>query len=141
METFKLIFSQPRNLLVLLHDTLMSFFAVIIAFGIRLGLGVFDQPEAVIETAILFSLIAFVAYLYSGLYRNVWVYISFSDSINILRIVTIIAILFIPLLFLITRMENVPRSVPVISWFVLVVLLSAPRLVYRFFIIFVFFVV
>ena len=132
MKSVSSLFTQPRNLLVLLHDTAMAFFAVATAFFLRIGLATFEQFETVVEQAVIYAALAFFVYLFTGLYRHVWAYVSFTDGVNILRSATAVALLFLPLMFLVTRLDAVPRSVPIISWFVLAAFLSAPRLACRF---------
>ena len=119
--------------MILLHDTLMAFFSILLAFLLRLGDQVFLDSYYIIYTALVFSGISLFVYLYTGLYRHTWLYVSFSEGINVVKTVSYIVLLFIPLLFLFTRLQDIPRSVPVISWFVLVVLLSASRLACRFY--------
>ncbi|MBT4738885.1 MAG: polysaccharide biosynthesis protein [Rhodospirillaceae bacterium] len=131
MKSISKLFTQPRNLLVLLHDTAMAFFAVGVAFFLRLGAQAFDQVEIILQLASVYACIALIIYLFTGLYRHVWAYVSFVDAVNIVRSATGVALAFIPLMFLFTRLEDVPRSVPFIGWFVLVVFLATPRLTFR----------
>lgn len=131
MKSVSSLFTQPRNLLVLLHDTAMAFIAVGVAFFLRLGFAAFEQVETVLELSAIYASLALIVYLFTGLYRHVWAYVSFADGVNIVRSATIAALSFVPLMFLVTRLEAVPRSVPVIAWFVLIAFLAAPRLAYR----------
>lgn len=131
MKSITSLFTQPRNFLVLLHDTAVAFLAVVAAFFLRLGFTASSQVETILEQAVIYAGIAFIVYLFTGLYRHVWAYVSFADGVNIVRSATLVALLFLPLMFLVTRLEAVPRSVPVISWFVLIAFLAAPRLAYR----------
>lgn len=109
----------------------MAFLAVGVAFYLRLGTAIFGQVETVPEQAAIYAGLAFIVYLATGLYRHVWAYVSFADGVNIVRSATAVTLLFVPLMFMVTRLEAVPRSVPVISWFVLVAFLASPRLFYR----------
>jgi FlaA1/EpsC-like NDP-sugar epimerase len=131
LKSISSLFTQPRNLLVLLHDTVMAFAAVAAAFFLRLGMAAFDQVETVLEQAAIYAMLAFIVYLFTGLHRHVWAYVSFADGVNIVRSATAVALSFLPFMFLVTRLDAVPRSVPVISWFVLAAFLAAPRLAYR----------
>lgn len=133
MKTISNIFAQPRNLLVLLHDTAMAFLAVWVSFYFRIGDAVFSRLDIIFDLAVAYSLIAAVIYLFTGLYRHVWAYVSFVDAVNIVRSAVGVALVFIPLMFLFTRLGDVPRSVPFIGWFVLVVFLATPRLTFRLF--------
>ncbi len=110
----------------------MAFFAVGVAFFLRLGMAMFDRLETVLEQAALYAGLAAIVYLFTGLYRHVWAYVSLADGVNIVRSATAATLLFVPLMFLVTRLEEVPRSVPIISWFVMAAFLAAPRLGYRF---------
>src|SRR3546814_16680423 len=67
------------------------------------------------------------------MYRGVWRYASIDDLLAITRAVTLTILIFLPLLFMITRLELVPRSLPFIHWFLMMALLGGPRFVYRVF--------
>lgn len=131
MKSLSSIFTQPRNLIVLMHDTAMAFIALGISFFLRLGPGMFDQMGVVLQLSAVYAALALVVYLFTGLYRHVWAYVSFADGVNIVRSATLVSLAFLPLMFLFTRLEDLPRSVPIIGWFVLVVILAGPRLAFR----------
>ncbi len=131
MKRLTTLFTRPRNLLVLLHDTAMAFLAVLAAFYLRLGDAAFGQEDTILQLAAVYAGTAFLVLVVTGLYRHAWLYVSFSDCINIAKSATFITLVFLPIVFLVTRLEDVPRSVPVISWFVLLAFLAAPRLLYR----------
>lgn len=111
----------------------MAFLAVGVAFYFRLGAPIFDQAEIILQLSAVYASLALIIFLFTGLYRHVWAYVSFVDAVNIVRSATGVALIFIPLMFLFTRLEDVPRSVPFISWFILVVFLATPRLTFRLF--------
>ncbi|MDG2242463.1 MAG: nucleoside-diphosphate sugar epimerase/dehydratase [Rhodospirillaceae bacterium] len=111
----------------------MAFFAVAVAFYLRLGAQAFDQVEIILQLASVYACLALIIYFFTGLYRHVWAYVSFVDAVNIVRSATVVALAFIPLMFFFARLEDVPRSVPFIGWFVLVVFLATPRLTFRLF--------
>ncbi len=122
---------QPRNLVVYAHDTAMAFVAFLTAFFLRLGPDFLDSRPDIIQMAATFAAVAAVTYLFTGLYRHVWEYVSAKDAVNILRTATIIVLVFLPAWFTLARLEALPRSLPFISWFLLVMLLAGPRLFYR----------
>ena len=122
---------QPRNLLVFAHDVAMAYLAFVTAYALRLGLSAAWDNHDVYTTAGVFAAVAAVVYLFTGLYRHVWEYVSTKDAVNVLRSATLSILVFLPTLFLITRLEAFPRSLPIIGWFVLVLFLAGPRLLVR----------
>jgi len=68
---------------------------------------------------------------YFGLYRGVWRFASMPDLARILKAtLTGVAVAAVAIFFL-TRLQGVPRSVFVLDAILLVLLLGAPRFVYR----------
>ena len=121
---------QPRNFAIYLYDIAAAFLAIVSAFFLRLGLDAFDGHLAVIQMAALFAATAAVVYLYTGIYRHVWEYVSAKDAVNILRTATITVLLFLSLWFLVTRAADLPRTF-FLSWLMMVMFLAGPRLIYR----------
>jgi FlaA1/EpsC-like NDP-sugar epimerase len=78
-------------------------------------------------------LIAAVVFLLTGLYRGIWRYASLPDLFNITRAVSLTVLVFLPVMFVLTRLQALPRSTLLIDWFVLIALLGGPRLAYRLF--------
>jgi len=126
---------MPRTAIALLHDSVMAAAAFMIALFLRLG----SQAPAHIEDHrllpiwALFTFVCVVSFLLTGLYRGLWRYASLNDLMNIVKAVTLAMLIFLPIAFLITRLEAVPRSSYVITWFMLIFLLGAPRMLYRVF--------
>src|SRR3546814_11437549 len=56
-----------------------------------------------------------------------------NDLVAIVKAVSLSLAVFLPVTFLITRLDSLPRSWLVITWFVLIFLLGAPRMLYRVF--------
>ncbi|MEO5596663.1 MAG: nucleoside-diphosphate sugar epimerase/dehydratase [Lysobacteraceae bacterium] len=67
----------------------------------------------------------------TGLYRGLWRFASMPDLINIVKASLLGVLLIVLGLFLLTRLELVPRSALVLYPMVLVVLIGGPRLLYR----------
>jgi O-antigen biosynthesis protein WbqV len=124
----------PRQLVAFLHDIAMAAAAFMIALLLRLGneawpfLAKFLWPSM-----LMFTAVCGVVFLSTGLYRGVWRYASMNDLVAIVRAVTLSLAIFLPVTFMVTRLESLPRSWLVISWFVLIFLLGAPRMAYRVF--------
>lgn len=114
------------------HDVAMAAVSFVLSLYLRLGGETLAYAETFLPIGtMLFTGVAAVVFRTMGLYRGVWRYASMDDLLAIARAVTLIILIFLPLMFLVTRLEALPRSVLVINWFVLMILLGAPRLVYR----------
>ncbi|MBT5430144.1 MAG: polysaccharide biosynthesis protein [Rhodospirillaceae bacterium] len=67
------------------------------------------------------------------MYRGVWQYASLNDLINITKSTSLVILVFVVISFVNNRLEDLPRSLPFINWFVLMALLGGPRFLYRLF--------
>jgi FlaA1/EpsC-like NDP-sugar epimerase len=77
-------------------------------------------------------LIQGVVFWMLGLYRGVWRFSSMPDLIRISKSVLIGISLILISFFLYDRLHGVPRAVPPLYMFLLLLLLSVPRMCYRF---------
>jgi O-antigen biosynthesis protein WbqV len=125
--------NSRRALLAFLHDVVMAAASLAFAFYLRLGDDVLHY-EPVWLTAFYgaaFTGIAAVVFLLTGLYRGIWRYASLPDLFNIARAATLTVLIFLPVMFVFTRLQALPRSTLLINWLVLIALLGGPRLAYR----------
>ncbi len=118
----------------LLHDVIMAAASFVAALALRLGLdGVpFTSPNLWVALG-LFTGVCGAVFWVTDLYQGIWRYASLNDILAIVRAVTLALLIFLPITFLITRLDELPRSFLIINWLVLVFLLGAPRLLYRVF--------
>ena len=123
---------SARGMIAYGHDIVMAGLSYMIAIWLRLGGGYDGFDDLAIEGAVTMAAIGAVVFWVSGLYRGVWRFASMNDLIAITRAVTVTILLFLLAMFLWSRMDAVPRSVPFINWFVLMALLGGPRFIYRF---------
>ena len=122
---------QVRNVAVLVHDTAMAYAAFVAAFYIRLGDAAFADRYDVFTMAAVFACTAAVVYFVTGIFRHVWEYVSARDAYHLARASTIVVLLFLPAWFFVTRLETLPRSLPILSGVLLALFLAAPRLAVR----------
>jgi O-antigen biosynthesis protein WbqV len=116
------------------HDVIMAVVSVPLSMFLRLGLDFFAYDKALVaQSMVLFAVIAGVVFWSMRLYGGVWRYASMNDLMAITKAVTLAILVFLPVLFLMTRLADVPRSTPVITWLLLMVLLGGPRFLYRMF--------
>src|SRR5271170_4574570 len=105
-----------------------------VALYLRLGDEMLTRdPRLTILYGVSFTLTAAVIFLLTGLYRGIWRYASLPDLFNIARAATLTELVFLPVMFLFTRLDTLPRSLLLIDWLVLIALLGGPRLGYRLF--------
>ncbi|MDQ2106240.1 polysaccharide biosynthesis protein [Azospirillum isscasi] len=123
---------SPRASLVYLHDLTMTAASLVVALYLRVGEQAFEEYRDPLLTGLpILVLIGAVVFRLSGLYRGIWRYASVPDLAQLLRAVTMVVLCFLAVMFLLTRLEALPRSLPVILWFVQLVLLGGPRFAYR----------
>lgn len=121
-----------RNLIAVIHDTVMAGASFVLALYLRLGNDLFGYvlPDLWLST-LLFAAIAMSVFMAMRLYRGLWRFASMQDLIALTKAATIAVGLFYLSLFLYNRLDAMPRSVPFIHWMMLLVLLGGPRFAYR----------
>ena len=128
------MFSFFRNKanLVYLHDIFVTVICFNLSIFLRLGFEFNSLPNSIIiYGTILITIIGAIVYRLTGLYKGIWRYASINDLINIVKASSITIAAFLFLMFVFTRLENFPRSVLFINWFVLIMSLSGSRAIYR----------
>ena len=107
-----------------------------ISFPLALYLRLGDEFSLIMNSEIAvanagFSVTALSAFIFSKMYRGIWRYASINDLLTITKAVTLAILIFFSILFVLTRLEGIPRSAPLIQWFLLMALLGGPRFCYR----------
>jgi O-antigen biosynthesis protein WbqV len=127
------IFPQSRRaVFAFLHDVVMAGLSFALALYLRVGGEMLTkEPRLTLLYGVSFTVIAAGIFLLTGLYRGIWRYASLPDLFNIARAATLTELVFLPVMFLFTRLDTLPRSFLLIDWLVLIALLGGPRLGYR----------
>src|ERR1700747_1291889 len=114
------------------HDVIIAALSFVISFYLRVDASIagYSLP-LLLGYDVAFAAIAGAVFWWTGLYRGIWPYASLPDMLALLRAVTIVVLLFFPVMFVITRLEDLPRSLPLINWLMLMFLLGGPRFAYR----------
>ena len=120
-----------KNALLIANDILIAGFALLVAFFLRYNLYLPPDIGTVGVYTAIFCAISAVFFFLFGVHRGVWRFASVSDLRNIALASTVSMLAFLLVMFLVDRLASIPRSVPLIAWFVMIVLLPAPRLAYR----------
>lgn len=135
-----MIFRRPnrkhfgRVTVVAAHDIFMAALAFELSVWTRYQ--TYGAPQDFFflwEATLIFAVVGGLVFWWGGLYRGIWHYASFTDLAAITRAVTVAVLVFLPVLFVLTRLQDLPRSSLAITWPVLILFLAGPRLAYRLF--------
>ncbi len=117
------------------HDLLMIPLAWFGAYWLRFNLD--EIPEEFWGQALfhlpLLLIVQGGMFWYFSLYRGIWRFASVPDLVRILKAVTAGVMIAAMTSFILTRLQNVPRSVFILDGILLVLFLGGPRFVYRLF--------
>ncbi|MGH8467433.1 MAG: polysaccharide biosynthesis protein [Gammaproteobacteria bacterium] len=118
-----------------LHDLMMIPLAWLCAYWLRFNLGSIPQEFLTAGVGALFVVVPVQAvfYWYVGLYRGVWRFASLPDLMRIGQAVLAGALVCAAVLFMVTRLQGVPRSVFPLYAIILGGLLGGPRFAFRWF--------
>ena len=116
-----------------IHDLLIVPVAWFAAYWLRFNFAIIPDPY--LKTAWLWLPLLLVAqsatFVYFGLYRGDWRFASMPDLLRIIKAVTVGTLVCMVVIFLSTRLNNIPRSVFPAYWLLLIVGLGTPRFFYR----------
>lgn len=120
---------------VFTHDMVMVPIAWFAAYWLRFNLE--SIPEGFFNQAMILLPVVWLVqggmFWYFGLYRGIWRFASIPDLVRIVKSVVAGVVVAATLSFILTRLQDVPRSVFVLEGIILVLLLGAPRFIYRWF--------
>ena len=118
--------------ITVIHDFFIFFLSFFIALILRLDL---DYASFLMEElwifAILFSISNIIILNYYGLYHGIWRYASMHEIISIFKSIFISTLFIIVLLFLVFRLQDIPRSFPILLFIVSLLGVTGPRVLYR----------
>ncbi len=121
-----------RRTLAFTHDVTMAAAAYLLAIYLRMGDEIVRlPPEQLFAGTALFTFTCAIVFWFSRLYRSIWAFSSLKDLSAILRAVTIAVISFTLAAFFLMRLEGVPRTAPIIVWFILMAGMGGARLLLR----------
>ena len=116
-----------------IHDLCMVPVAWFAAYWLRFNFSAI--PEEYLRQAWFFLPLLVttqaVAFVYFGLYRGDWRFASMPDLMRIVKAVTVGTLICLAVIFLLTRLNAIPRSIFPEYWLLLIVALGTPRFFYR----------
>jgi O-antigen biosynthesis protein WbqV len=121
-----------RRLISIVHDLVVTMLALFLSFLLRWGSTEFWQRIEVIATVVAMMIpAAALIYWLFRLDRAPWRFVSMSDLPKIAGAASVLAVLLVLIDFLSGGALLVPRTVPIIYWFVQVFFLVGSRMFYR----------
>jgi len=128
----KIQFIPSHRSLVILHDLGMAMLAWFLSWWIRFNLTFpFPEIEVFLYALPFVMVIQSVISWQFNLYRGIWRFASLPDLWNIFRAALLGSMIITLCLFIIFRLEGIPRSIPLLYPILLIILLGGPRLGYR----------
>jgi FlaA1/EpsC-like NDP-sugar epimerase len=119
--------------LVLMVDMALIALAFALAFLLRFDFYVPADERELFRAGLCLSLLAKPAvFLCLGFYRNIWRYASIRDALNIVKTVSLSSLIAAFVIAFYHHFAPFPRSIIVLDWFLLLALVSASRLTWRF---------
>lgn len=124
--------SLIRASLIYLIDGVIAAVSLIAAISLRVGsLRAGQVLNEHLAAMPLFVVVALVTFAAMRLHRRVWRYTSTEEVFEVVKAATVAILAYVLLLILIGGAGWLPRSIPVIQWLVLVVLMGGVRMARR----------
>jgi FlaA1/EpsC-like NDP-sugar epimerase len=102
--------------------------ATIFRFGLDAPFSPHGEYWGLLLSVPLCMITSLIVFPLTGLYQRNWRYVSINDLLAIVKSVVLSLLIFVAVLFAVTRLELTPRSVFVIDFLIIVPLLTVVRL-------------
>lgn len=114
---------------VALYDIAAGAASMWLAVQIRYSFHDSPAPSGIIfQSVSVFALACALVFLLTGLHRGVWRYTALNDAARVIRAVGIANFVFLPVLFLLNRLDGFPRTSILIEIPILIALLLGARM-------------
>lgn len=117
----------------MVYDLVMIFIAYNFSFYLRLGEAYLPSSTFLSHVGIglIITITQFFTIYSMGVYRGIWRYSSTPDLVRLIKAASFAILISFTLVFFLNRLENTPRSIFIIDWFILTSFLGGGRLSYR----------
>jgi len=95
------------------------------------GVLTIDSQDIIVKSLPLILIIKYIVFFRSGLYRGIWRYVSVMDLVNIFKAVSFASVASIAVILFIWRFQGFSRTVFIIDWLLLFLLISGSRVLER----------
>ncbi|MDD2587154.1 MAG: nucleoside-diphosphate sugar epimerase/dehydratase, partial [Syntrophomonadaceae bacterium] len=124
---------SKRNISLLIIDALLINLAVYTSLLLRFdGQVPAEYSAAYLELIPFFTLITLLCFAAARLYQRIWEYASIDEMLAILKAVTY-SVVIVAVLTYLSPLPGLPRSVYILSWLIINVLIGSSRLSWRLF--------
>ncbi|MGI9499002.1 MAG: sugar transferase [Geminicoccaceae bacterium] len=126
---------EPSSLrgywLIQAFDVAVTVAAFVLAFSLRTEFA-FSDPDwlAMLVGIPIVAVVALIAYHVVGLFRGTWAQTAEADLIVVVKGASLVSVLLIAGMVLTNTLAEIPRSVPLIHWFITVVALYGSRMLW-----------
>lgn len=121
-----------RTVFIFIFDLMAAMVSMPLAALLRLGpIGFVNYLPIIYEMSALFAVVSFFVLLAARLHRVAWRFISVNDALLVAATSVMINLIFLTLMFMMTRLDGVPRAIVPINIFVLTSMLIGCRLALR----------
>jgi len=125
---------RKRRILVFFLDVILVASALSLAFLLRFDFQIPRDELTLMLKGLAVVLVAKpILFSASGMYRSIWRYASLQDAYEIFKVVTFSSLVSAFLLVFMDGPYALPRSIYILDWFILFVLVAASRLIWRIF--------
>src|SRR5690348_4383990 len=129
-----IVTSGRMRLVAFYYDIAMSVVAMLVALFLRYGSLITLDPHSLVLGALVpFAAASAISFLTMRTYRTSWRHASTSDLTSIFYASVLAVLLYFPLSFITTRLNEIPRSSVVMAWILLLMLMGGSRITYRLF--------
>lgn len=123
--------SLKQGFLVLI-DVFLIIFSLFLSYYLRLGtIKLGGYYEQIFSTLPLIVGVRLIIFAYYGLYKGMWRFVGVRDLVSIIQAITLSSLIYVSILFLLQEVSGYPRSIFIIDWFVMVILIGGSRFMYR----------
>jgi FlaA1/EpsC-like NDP-sugar epimerase len=121
-----------KNSISFFIDSSIAFCIPFIGLYLRLGDLIFSLPPSfLLLQSIFLTISVLISHLIFRVHKVIWRYFGINSLLLIIKSATLSTFIFLLISFIGSRLEQIPRLVVLINWALLIILISAPRILYR----------
>lgn len=117
--------NRLKQYMVFICDAVLISVSIFLSYALRFSTLKLDAHIGQILALLPLVLIVRLSIFWlNGLYNGMWRFVSTSDLISIIRAVSLSTLIYVCILFLFQAAHEYPRSLFIIDWFVMIVLIG-----------------